>query len=212
MRFRMAMAKHLGKTITPEIAAEIEAEAFHQPDRSIDPRQFEPLVHQGYVIGVESFREILAELKPLHAAHWGETELHRHRVKLNPDYQAMAARERAGRAIQFTVRHDGELVGHLQMYLIESDHTQTPVSEENTLFIRQDHRGGMLVMKLLRYAERALVRVRGPHMIRANTKLANRADVLMRRMGYEPFAMQFFKFVEPTTKEGAAGATCLAAT
>lgn len=200
-RFRLAVARHLGMPLTPEVAVVIESDAFRPPDLSIDPELFEPMQYQGYVVAVESFRAILQELRPLHVAHWSETELHRHSVRLNPDYAAITARERAGRALQFTVRREGELVGHLQMYLIDSEHTQTPVSEENTLFIRRDHRGGMLVMKLLRYAERVLVQVRGPHMIRANSKLANRADVLMRRMGYEPFAIQFFKFVgaPPTT-------------
>ena len=34
-RFRMAMAKHLGKIMTPEMAAAIEVEAFHEPEQAI---------------------------------------------------------------------------------------------------------------------------------------------------------------------------------
>jgi len=193
--FRMAMAKYLGQQLLPEVAAAIEAEVFYQPDRSVDPARFEPVEHSGYVIRVERFRDIVEELKPLHAAHYVETEIHRAGVPLNPDYEGAIARERAGRAVQFTVRKDGELVGHLLMYLLLSTHTQTPVAEEDTLFLREDHRGGFLVMKLLRYAETVLVQLQGNLMIRANSKLANRADVLMKRMQYKPFAIQFFKFI-----------------
>jgi hypothetical protein len=194
-RFRMAMAKYLGQPLTPEIAAAVEVEVFYTPDLGVDPARFQSLAHGDYVIRVESFRAILEELKPLHQAHYLETEVHRHGVPLNVDYEHVAARERAGRAVQFTVRHRGELVGQLLMYLITSVHTQTPVAEEDCLFIREDHRGGFLVMKLLRYAEQVLVDLQGEQMIRANSKLANRADVLMRRMGYQPFAIQFFKFI-----------------
>ncbi|MGE4243997.1 GNAT family N-acetyltransferase [Ramlibacter sp.] len=192
--FRTVLAQHLGAELTPERCAAIEDALFRGPDRSVDPMQFEPILHHDYIVQVESFRAIMEELKPLHAAHWSETEFHRHGLPFNPDYEGVAARERAGRAVQFTVRREGELVGQLLMYLFTSTHTQTPVSEEDCLFIRPDHRGGMLVMKLLRYAERVLHQIQGPHLIRTSSKLVNRADVLMRRMGYQPFALQFFKF------------------
>lgn len=193
-QFRAALAPHLGYELTPERAVAIERAMFADTDRSIDPGLYEPVLYEDYVIQVESFRAILDELKPLHAAHWGETELYRHGLTLDPDYDGIAARERAGGAVQFTVRREGELVGQLLIYLITSVHTQTPVSEEDCLFIRADHRGGMLVIKLLRYAELVLHAHRGPHLIRSSSKLVNRADVLMRRIGFQPFALQFFKF------------------
>lgn len=185
----VALAKHAGQPLTPAVAVQILDDLY--PDRTIDPAQFAPLHHQGYVIAVESFRAIVEELKPLHVAHWAETETYRHCEPLNPNYEQAGERERAGRALQFTVRKDGELVGHLQMYLVESEHTQTALSQENTLFIRKDHRGGFLVMKLIRYVVDVLVRVRGEHLIEVDSKLANRADVLMRRAGFEPFALRF---------------------
>jgi len=194
LRFRQAMARYLGQELTPEIAVAIEMESLFPPDHSIDPGRFPPLEYGGYVIGVERLRDIFEELRPLHEAHYVETEIYRHNLPLNPDYLGAIARERAGGAIQFTVRKDGELVGQLLMYHFLSQHTKTPVSEEDALFIRTDHRGGMLVMKLLRYAEGVLTKLYGPHMIRASSKLVNRADVLMRRLGYQPFALQFFKF------------------
>lgn len=194
MRFRHAMGQYLGQELTPEVAAAIELAAFSNPDKSVDPQRFESLEADGFTIQVESVRAILEELKPLHEAHWRETELYRHGINFNPDYEGLAWRERAGGAVQFTVRKEGVLVGQLLMYLITSPHTQTRVSEEDCLFIVPEHRGTFIVMKLLRYAERVLTLIQGPHLIRTSSKLVNRADVLMRRMGYEPFALQFFKF------------------
>lgn len=195
-RFRMAMAKHLGKVLSMEAAAQIEAEVFFMPDRGVDPGRFEPQPYGTYSLQVESFRQILGELVPLHEAHWLETEKYRHGVKLNVDYEQLMLRERAGNLVQFTVRHvaSGALAGHLRMYLATSVHTQTPLSDEDTLYLLPAHRGSFLPIALLRYAERALHELQGPHEIRADTKLTNRADVLMKRAGFEPFATRFFKF------------------
>lgn len=194
-RFRMAMAARLGQILTPAVAAAIEAEVFAVADAAVPPARFAPAAYGAYTIQVESFREVLDELTPLHLAHWQETEKYRHGLKLDPDYEQLFLRERMGRLVQFTVRTAaGELVGHLRMFLVTSVHTQTPVSEEDTLFIRPDHRGSFLVMGLLRYAERVLVDLQGHHEIRANSKAVNRADVLMRRMGYALVAYQFSKF------------------
>ena len=95
-RFRMAMAKHLGKIMTPEMAAAIEVEAFHEPEQAISPDRFEPLLHSGYTIRLESFRGIEEELHPLHRAHWLETEKYRQGLPLNPAYDRVRALERAG--------------------------------------------------------------------------------------------------------------------
>jgi hypothetical protein len=195
-RFRMAMAQHLGKPLTPEVAAAIEAAVFHVPDQAIDTGRFAPLQHGDFTIRAESFRAVLEELKPLHAAHWLETERYRHGLALNPDYEAMALRERLGRLLQLTVRREAHVVGHLRLFTGLSLHTQTVVADEDTLYIAPAHRGGFMVMALLRYAEAALVALHpGGLEIRTNSKVVNRADVLMRRMGYQHFANQFVKFI-----------------
>lgn len=187
-----ALAAHLGSELTPEIAAAVCAQASQTPDKSIDPDQFAPQIYSGYVIRVERFKDVLPELEPLHAEHWQETEKHRHGIAMNPDYEGMAERERAGRMLQFTVRKGGELVGNLRVYLKTSMHSQTMFAEEDTLYLRLAHRGGFLAVALLRYAEDAL-RAIGVREIRANSKLVNKADVLMRRLGYRAVAMQFVK-------------------
>ncbi len=191
----MAMAKHLGKVVTPEVAAQIEAEVFYEPDRSIDTARFAPVQYRDYVIQAESFRLIYDDLVPLHEMHWLETEGYRHGLALCPNVEGVMARERAGKVLQFTVRKAGVLVGHLRMFLFKSDHTSTDVSAEDTLFLHPDHRGSFLVMGLVRYAENAL-RQFAPIEIRTNSKAANRADVLMRRMGYDLVAYQFVKFLK----------------
>lgn len=191
---RMALAHFVGQELTPEAAGRIEDIAMHREDLSQDPARFGLLEHDGYTIRVERFRDIVSELDGLHRLHWVETEKHRHGVPFNPDYKFMARRERDGALVQFTVRHGGELVGNLRVYLGISLHSGTPICtcEEDTLFMRADHRGGWVVMKLLRFAEDSLKAI-GVREFNFDSKVINRADVLMRRMGYTLTAHLFTK-------------------
>ena len=189
---RRALGAHIGQVLTPELACAIEVAAAGVTNQ-IYPADFGQTEHAGYTIQAERMAEIIPELHELHEAHWLETEKYRHGLQLNPDYARYCAIEAAGGLVQFTVRKDGELVGNMRMFLANSLHTQTPVATEDTIFIAPAHRGGFLVMALLRFAESALLSI-GVHEIRSNSKLVNRADVLLRRMGYEPFAIQMVKF------------------
>lgn len=192
---RQALAQHLGQVLTPEVAVAIELAAASLEDRAFEPASFGVLEHGAYRIGVERFTDVIGELHALHVEHWLETEVWRHRLPLNPDYIAMAAMERAGRCIQFTVRHQGVLVGNLRVFIHTSLHTQTRFASEDCLFIRKEHRGGFLAMGLIRFAERSLIAI-GVDEIRVNSKVVNNADVLMRRMRYQPVALQFVKVLE----------------
>lgn len=198
-RFRNAMAKHIGRELTPEVAAQIEHEAFSEPDNSINPDRFEPIKHGDYTIRVERFCDIVDELDQLHRAHWLETEKYRHGLPLNPDYRRVLAMERAGAVVQYTIRHGrspgGELVGHLRMYQLRSIHTQLPVAQEDAVFLHPKHRpNGHLVVALLRHAE-SVHRHLGAAEITATTKVVNDAGVMLRRLRYTHVANQFSKIL-----------------
>lgn len=188
---RSALAHFLGSQLTPEVAAAIEAVVLgiHEP---IDITQMAPMRCGEYTIKATRLRPVLAELHELHKHHWLETEKHRHGLPLNPDYGCMLQRDSDGSLLQFVVTHGGDIVGHLRMYVGTSLHSGTKFAEEDTLFILPEHRTGMLGIKLMRYAERCLLSV-GVREIRADSKLINKADVLMRRMGYRPVSTKFIK-------------------
>lgn len=194
---RQALTDRLGQTLTPEVAAAIESLVLLTNQYGgIDPQLIDPEYHGRFVFQVERFQDILPELHELHVMHWSETERHRHGLQLNPNYSAIIELENAGRLIQFTMRDDANtLVGNLRMYLAESLHTQTRYASEDTLFIVPRARGSFAVMGFMRYAERVL-RELGIREIRVNSKLVNKADVLMRRMGYTPVSLEFVKFFE----------------
>lgn len=194
LKLRTALAAHFDRAITPEVAAAIFTAACETENLEHDPGKFGEVMSGDYAIRAELLRHCLDELHPLHVAHWFETERARFGLSMDPDYEAMLADERAGRLLQFTARKDGRIAAHLRLYVCRSRHTQTLFSEEDALYVHPAHRGGFLVMHLLRFAERALLSI-GVKEIRANSKLVNRADVLMKRMKYTPVALQFVKFI-----------------
>lgn len=190
---RLALAHFIGQPLTPDVVERIAFIALGGKDFCRDPAHFVPMEYHGYIIQVERLRDIVSELHALHVAHYLETEKHRAGIPLNPDYTAMILRERAGLGVQFTIRKEGFLVGNLRMWLGVSEHTQTGFAREDTLFIAPEHRGSFLVMALLRYAERVLFGQIGVLEIRIDSKVVNKANVLMKRLGYPLVAMLHVK-------------------
>lgn len=187
-----ALQRNLGNVLTPELVAGLymAAQEKHTP---IDIHGISVDKHWGYSLSVERIEDALNEIKPLHSAHWEETEAYRHSIPLKADYEYMINAERAGRFLLFTLREpDGELVGNCMMYLTRSTHTRQWIAEEDTIFIRKDHRKGRLGIKLIRYVETVL-RSLGITEIRVTVKTVNRAGDLLQALGYKHTANQLTK-------------------
>jgi hypothetical protein len=198
----LALARHR-EAIPLEVARAIIEEVCPVPAAAtpIDVYALDPVAHGPYTIAAERLAAVLPEVHPLHQLHWRETEKYRHGIPMAPDYQAMIARDAAGHCLQLTIRLEGQLVGHLRMWLWpRSLHTSRPIAEEDALFIHPEHRGGFLVMALLRTAERWLLQA-CPELseIKTNSKLVARreggpdASVLMRRLGYQAVGLMHSK-------------------
>lgn len=150
----------------------------------IDLSRFAPHTYGDLVFHVERIADVLDEIRPLHIAHWQETEGYRHNVGLNPDYDGMMCSERQGRYILFTARRDGNLVGNCGVYFYRSRHTGKPFAQEDTLYLTPETRRGRNAAQFVSYAERILASL-GATECRITTKLANRASHLMRYLGYK---------------------------
>lgn len=186
--------RNQGQVLTPELIVGILQGAAYQPARFIDYTNIKPYKYGKYIFHVERYASALEELKPLHAAHWQETEKYRHELPLNPDYAGFIAQDRAGMLVLFTIRKDGELVGQSTMKIFSSMHSQTLVANEDSLFLRQDHRGGFMIMRFIRYMDMVLTAL-GVREVRVSSKTVNGADKLMIRAGFKPFAIQLVKFL-----------------
>ena len=157
MRFRHAMARHLGRELTPERAAEIERELFIDDDQSHDPLSFGQAVYKGLTFRVERFRDIVAEIHPLHVEHWKETEKFSHGLELKPSYDHYEESERQGKLLQFTARTDaGALVGNIRVYLYTDIHTQLPGAREDTLYLSPEYRSGFAAIRFIQFVLQCL--------------------------------------------------------
>lgn len=159
----------------------------------IDIGKIEPQEYRGYVFAVEPFDAALPELHALHEAHFAQTERYREHQGLNPDYEAMLWDWRTGRMLQFTMRHEGKLVGNIRMYLTKSRHTGANVAREDTYFVLEEHRKGFSALRFWQYMEQALLALVGDVEIRTDSKASNNIGRLNEYLGYQKVAEVFVK-------------------
>lgn len=192
-----ALEIRAGEQISEDVAdaivsAVIAAQASIDVDQSPVPENFPRAEQDGLTFQVERMRDVVEEIKPLHFAHWQETELYRHGQPFNPDYESFMSSERAGRYMLFTVRHQGELVGNCAVYVQRCTHTQIWVATEDTLFIRSDHRKGRVGIKFFRYCE-SILNALGVTEVRFSVKTVNRVWKAWQREGYAITAYEMTK-------------------
>jgi GNAT superfamily N-acetyltransferase len=149
-------------------------------------------------LGLERLADIEAEIRPLHEAHYNETETTYLDTPFSPSYDRYKASEEAGQFILFTTRLGVELVGYLQYYVFNDMHTQMKQAREDALFISPIYRGMRLAPKMLAYAENALYQL-GCTMIGMTSKAPVGAPDLgpfLEAHGYRPVAVFFVKKLE----------------
>jgi len=189
-----ALWRNQGQVLTPELITGLIGALTYVPERYIDFSVIEPESYGAYTFHVERYADALPELSELHKLHWLETEKHRHGIPLKPDYNGFVSADRSGGLVLFTIRKAGELVGQSTMKVYRSMHTQTLAADEDSLFLRADHRGGRTIFKFIAYMDKVLT---GLHVkeVRVSSKLLNSADKLMMRCGFKPFATQLVKML-----------------
>lgn len=190
-----AIGPHVGQTLTPQLAAHITALvvscAYPGP---IDISQCRSRRAGSYVLGTERLADVVDEMRPLHRAHWLETEGHRNTVQeLAVDYEAMKDFEQRGRFALFTARAQGssQLVGNGAVYIMPSMHSGALIAREDTLFILREHRG-RLGVALIRYIE-DMLKVMGVRELTVTVKLVNAVGQMIQRMGYQHVAAEYVK-------------------
>jgi len=188
---------NIGNPITPELAADIMLAA--DQISTLIPfdviERIKPEQYLGLSFAVEYIEDIAEEIKPLHRAHWNETEASRHGIELNPDYELFFKYERAGRFILFTLRKEERLLGQCSMYLSESAHTKTLIATEDALYLCPEARKGRTAMRFVRYVEESL-RQLGAREIEISVKMTNKAGKFFEFLGYRQVEVGLKKVME----------------
>lgn len=180
-----------------ELAARIYALAV-QMERLVPQDAIDGIVperHGDVTFARECMHEVMDEIKPLHRAHWDETEGHRHGLPFDPAYHTFIQYELAGRYVLFTLREGGRMVGNCAMYLDRSAHTQTLIATEDTLYLLPEARRGRIAHRFVGYVERALASL-GAREICITVKTVNRAERFFRLLGYRHVENGLTKILE----------------
>ncbi|GAB1719034.1 MAG: GCN5-related N-acetyltransferase [Nitrosospira sp.] len=191
------LSANMGATLTSEFSADIciAAECL---DR-LAPRESIALIRPekcgDFVFSRERIADIGEEIRPLHRAHWDETERHRHGLPFDPDYATFIRYEHAGRYLLFTVRKENRLCGNCAMYLDRSAHTQTLLATEDTLYLLPVARTGRVARCFVGYVENAM-RLLGASEIHITVKTVNKAGRFLRMLGYSHVENGLAKILE----------------
>jgi GNAT superfamily N-acetyltransferase len=191
------LKRNVGSILTPGLAADICVIAGQMETliSDVDVATIRPATCQGFTFSIESIEDVADEMKPLHQAHWNETEAHRHALPFNPDYATFIRYERAGRYVLFTLRSEGKLSGNCAMYLDKSAHTQTTIATEDTLYLLPEARKGRVASRFIAYVENA-IRQLGAKEINITVKTVNKASRFFRLLGYRHVENGLTKILE----------------
>ncbi|SOD41713.1 GNAT family N-acetyltransferase [Nitrosovibrio sp. Nv4] len=191
------LKRHMGLPLSPELAADvcIAAGRIEPLVQTSAIEQIRPEHYEDFMFSHERIEDIADEIKPLHRAHWDETESHRHELPFHPDYDTFIRYERAGRYVLLTLRSEGNLLGNCAMYLDKSAHTQTIIATEDTLYLLPQARKGRVAASFVAYVEYAL-RQLGAREINITVKTVNKAGRFFRMLGYHHVENGLTKILE----------------
>ncbi len=158
-----------------------------------------PIIKGNVAIGLEKFSDMLEDIRPLHEAHFNETETQYLDDEFNPNYQSYMDMEQDGRFVCFTVRLGWKMVAYLQYYVFRDLHSQRVLqAREDALYVHPLARGKKIAPQLLAYAEDALKTLGCRYVGMTSKAPVGAPDIgpFLERRGYRPIAVYFVKNLE----------------
>lgn len=145
-----------------------------------------------YEFGIERLGDVWDEFEFLFRDHYAEMadrlKAEGHEVSpFNPNKAAYISFNEAGTLIFFTVRDNGEPVGHSTVYVTEDMHNGDMIAREDTIYIDKAHRNGVgaaLTRKIV-----AALKTAGVKRLAIDAATDPRAAKLWRRMGFKETAV-----------------------
>ena len=137
------------------------------------------------VFAVESYAQLVDEIKPLLPEHWAELAVHKD-IPLDPDFGFYERAAATGSLIFMTVREAGALIGYAIWVVKPHPHYRKHIWALNDIvWLHPEHRGMSLGKNLVKFWETEL-RARNVAVIHVDTKLvAPQLLYLLQNTGYE---------------------------
>ncbi|MNX86361.1 hypothetical protein D3C86_1182420 [compost metagenome] len=187
----VALARQVGRVLTPDLAVAIAREADSEPDFTVDPIQFAPRVWGDFSFQCETLAAAGLPLRQQRVSYLYETQP---ALPARPDWARLLVMQRRGHHVIFTARH-GEarrLVASIWLFLDWSIDTEARTVTDDLFYVEPAHRGGMLAARLWQYAESSMFAF-GVRDAVFHSRLDNGAARLARYLGYRAVATRVTK-------------------
>lgn len=133
---------------------------------------------------VESWTDIMEELKPFAPLHWAELAVTQDEVPLDLDWDKFCKLDADGTLHTVTVRDSGKLIGyHVTLVGTHLHYKSTIHGMVDLYFVLPEYRKQRVGLHLFKFAERAL-KTLGVVKIITGTKCHLPNDVLFEHLGY----------------------------
>jgi L-amino acid N-acyltransferase YncA len=145
---------------------------------------------------VESFTEVLEELKEVLSSHYNEVEDSTESADFNPDYEKYLAFDEAGMLTLVSVRDNRDLIGYylsMEYPMLNSKHILG--SLEIGFYIKPEYRKSRLGLNLLKKVEEVL-RELGVQKMFAASKASHPCDKLYLAFGMSLYNTDYVKILE----------------
>ena len=127
--------------------------------------------------------ELIAELTPLLKAHAKEICPYDD-FEFNPDWATYRFFQDNDKMKAFVAREDGKVMGYLAYMLFHNLHFKDiQQAVQDVLYINPTHRGKMLGMKLIKYAD-GVMKFNGVHVVMQHVTKQNEFGPILERIGY----------------------------
>lgn len=177
----VALARQIGKVLTPELAMEIVREACSAPDQSIDPTRFVPEQRGDYTFQCERLAEAEEDLITQRTRYLHEVS---DGAPIRTNWRRLREMQHRAELVIFTARGAaGEMVGSVWLYFGMNVDTARLSVTDDLLYVDPAHRGALVGLHLVQYAERCVFAL-GVREATFHFRLENGADRMARFLGY----------------------------
>ena len=150
----------------------------------------------GYTITIEPFTSAYADIEPLCRAHYGEMRerMEAEGMKIGDYNPRLHLYREATHLLCFVVRHEGEAIGYALIWLTQDMHNSELISQEDTIYIRRDHRNGIG----RKFTRHILAELKARGCVRAHVTIATdlRVAKMCERVGFKRSAIAMTYFLQ----------------
>ncbi len=151
-----------------------------------------------YRITIEPFTEAYGDIEPLCRAHYGEMQsrMASEGMKIGDYNPRLNLYREATHLLCFVVRVESEAIGYALIWLTQDMHNSELISQEDTIYIRKDHRNGIG----RRFTKHILSDLKARGCQRAHVTIATdlRVAKMCERVGFKRSAIAMTYFLQET--------------